>query len=82
MRLVLARASTRKAPQNDPVSLSSSESDPRRAVIFGCAGPRLAAEERRFFAATRPLGFILFERNCNTAKQVRALVESLREALS
>ena len=50
-------------------------------MIFGCAGPRLAAGERRFFAAARPLGFILFERNCNTAKQVRALVESLRDAV-
>ncbi len=50
-------------------------------MIFGCAGPRLAAGERRFFAAARPLGFILFERNCNTAKQVRTLVDNLRDAV-
>ena len=58
-----------------------SSSNRPRAVIFGCAGPRLGAGERRFFAAARPLGFILFERNCETAKQVRALVDSLRDAV-
>ena len=33
------------------------------AVIFGCAGPRLEAEEAAFFRETQPLGFILFARN-------------------
>ena len=55
-------------------------SDPPKAVIFGCAGPRLAADERRFFAAAQPLGFILFARNCTSRAQLRELVVNLREA--
>ena len=51
------------------------------AVIFGCAGTRLAPEERRFFADANPLGFILFARNCETPDQVRALVTSLRDTV-
>lgn len=52
-----------------------------RAVVLGCAGPRLTAEERRFFADADPLGFILFGRNCHAPEQVRALVADLRDAL-
>jgi beta-N-acetylhexosaminidase len=53
----------------------------QRAVILGCAGPRLAAEERRFFARVDPLGFILFARNVETPDQLRALVADLRQAV-
>jgi beta-N-acetylhexosaminidase len=49
-----------------------------RACILGCRGPRLSAEERAFFADSRPWGFILFGRNVETPDQVRALVEELR----
>lgn len=52
-----------------------------RAVIFGCAGPTLSDDERAFFAAADPLGFILFKRNCQTPKQVRQLTKDLREAV-
>lgn len=51
------------------------------AVIFGCAGPRLAAEEARFFRDVDPLGFILFARNCETPEQIRALTSALRESV-
>ena len=51
------------------------------AVIFGCAGERLATAEARFFAAANPVGFILFRRNCRAPDQVRGLVESLRDCL-
>jgi beta-N-acetylhexosaminidase len=51
-----------------------------RAVILGCAGPRLGADERRFFADADPAGFILFQRNCESPQQVRDLVASLRDA--
>jgi beta-N-acetylhexosaminidase len=51
------------------------------AVIFGCAGPRLTAEERAFFAGTRPWGFILFRRNVEDPDQVRALVDALRASI-
>lgn len=51
---------------------------PIAAAIFGCAGPRLSADERAFFGDARPWGFILFARNVETPDQVRALVEDLR----
>ncbi|MFQ5784816.1 MAG: beta-N-acetylhexosaminidase [Alphaproteobacteria bacterium] len=51
------------------------------AVVFGCAGTRLSDEERDFFAEVRPLGFILFARNCETPGQVRELIESLRRSV-
>jgi beta-N-acetylhexosaminidase len=54
---------------------------PPLALILGCAGPRLTAEEVRFFAAARPLGFILFARNCEHPAQVRTLVAELRSAV-
>ena len=44
----------------------------RTAAIFGCAGLSLTADERDFFRATDPAGFILFKRNCDHPDQVRA----------
>ncbi len=52
-----------------------------RAVVFGCAGPLLDDSERAFFGEVDPLGFILFERNCQTPDQVRALIGDLRAAV-
>lgn len=52
-----------------------------RAFIAGCAGPVLSGEERQFFAASRPWGFILFRRNIVSPEQVRALTSALREAV-
>jgi beta-N-acetylhexosaminidase len=52
-----------------------------RAVILGCAGPALGADEAAFFAAARPFGFILFARNCESPDQVRALVGDLRSSV-
>ena len=51
------------------------------AVIFGCAGTHLTDEEKRFYQRIDPLGFILFARNIESPAQVRALVESLRDAV-
>ncbi|MCX7356498.1 MAG: beta-N-acetylhexosaminidase [Alphaproteobacteria bacterium] len=59
--------------------MSGREAVPR-AVIFGCAGPRLSPSEASFFRETDPLGFILFARNCIDPDQIRALVDSLRAA--
>ncbi len=56
-------------------------SQPPKAVIFGCAGAALTDAERRFFADTQPLGFILFQRNCETPDQLRALVADMRATL-
>jgi len=62
----------------------SSRDDPSRpplALIVGCAGPRLGDDEARFLAEARPLGFILFARNCEHPGQVRTLVAELRSAV-
>ena len=48
------------------------------AVIYGCAGLALSAEEKQFFHRADPLGFILFARNCKEPAQVKALVGELR----
>ena len=52
-----------------------------RAVVFGLAGPTLKSDERHFFRAADPLGFILFARNIETPDQVRALVAGLRDSI-
>lgn len=49
-----------------------------KPVIFGLAGPTLAEEERAFFAAAEPAGFILFRRNVVDRAQLRALTDDLR----
>ncbi len=51
-------------------------------LIFGCAGPSLGPEEKAFFRQADPLGFILFERNCENPEQVRALTTALRDTVS
>ena len=56
-------------------------STPPRAVIFGCKSYDLSDEERAFFEDAMPVGFILFERNCQSPDQVRRLCASLREAV-
>jgi len=55
---------------------------PSKAVIFGCSGPALTDDERRFFEESLPAGFILFERNCQDPDQVRGLVGELRETVN
>jgi beta-N-acetylhexosaminidase len=57
---------------------SSRARTPPRAILFGCAGERLSAEERRLFTESDPLGFVLFGRNCREPGQVRALVAEMR----
>jgi beta-N-acetylhexosaminidase len=52
-----------------------------RAIILGCAREALTPDERRFFAAANPLGFILFRRNCGSPDQVRRLTSALREVV-
>lgn len=52
-----------------------------KAFISGCAGETLTSEERDFFAVERPVGLILFARNCRSKDQVRALVEDYRQAV-
>ena len=51
-----------------------------RAVIFGCKAYELSDDERAFFRASDPVGFILFERNCQSPDQVRALCAEIGRA--
>jgi len=63
------------------VSWSGPEAGPPSALVLGCAGPVLGAEEASFFAEVNPLGFILFRRNVENPDQVRALTVALRAAV-
>lgn len=51
------------------------------AYIFGCAGCELSDAERAFFRDADPWGFILFARNVDTPKQVKALCADLRASV-
>ncbi len=51
------------------------------ATILGCLGHALSANETRFFQQADPFGFILFDRNLETPDQIRALCDSLRDAV-
>ncbi|MGQ3299194.1 beta-N-acetylhexosaminidase [Reyranella sp.] len=53
-----------------------------RALILGCAGTELSAEERAFFRDADPLGFILFARNIGTVESTRRLVDDLRSCVA
>jgi beta-N-acetylhexosaminidase len=64
-----------------PIEAAKTPSRTPRAVVLGCAGERLSADERRFFASADPLGFVLFRRNCTAPDQLRALVADLRDAV-
>ena len=48
-------------------------------AILGLSGPVLTPQERAFFRAARPAGFILFGRNIRGRAQLRALTDSLRD---
>lgn len=52
-----------------------------KAFFTGLAGPDLLEEERRFLAAARPAGLILFARNIVAPDQVRRLVAEARSAI-
>ena len=47
-------------------------------AIFGLAGLRLSNDERDFFRDADPVGYILFQRNCQDPEQMRALADDLR----
>ncbi|PJG47538.1 beta-N-acetylhexosaminidase [Sphingobium sp. LB126] len=49
-----------------------------KPVIFGLSGETLTADERAFFAAAEPAGYILFRRNIVDKDQLRALTDDLR----
>lgn len=50
-----------------------------KPVIFGMSGLSLTQQEKDFFRAARPAGYIIFGRNIDNKQQLRALTDSLRE---
>ncbi|WP_339949470.1 beta-N-acetylhexosaminidase [uncultured Albimonas sp.] len=52
-----------------------------RAIILGCAGPKLSAGEAAFFRDADPWGFIVFARNVQDPAQLAALTAELRESV-
>ncbi|KQW27467.1 beta-hexosaminidase [Rhizobium sp. Root274] len=54
---------------------------PSKAMILGCLGQRLTADEKAFYRDERPWGFILFGRNIGEAEQVKDLVAEMRDTV-
>lgn len=52
-----------------------------KAFISGCKGLTITGEEKQFFGAERPWGFILFGRNIGEPEQISDLVASLRDSI-
>lgn len=52
-----------------------------KAMILGCAGAELSAEEIALYRDQQPWGFILFARNLKDEAQIRNLVQSMRDAV-
>ena len=52
-----------------------------KAMILGCGGLELTDEERAFYAAERPWGFILFARNISERNQIKDLVADMRDCI-
>ncbi len=49
--------------RNSPTGLYDSDMTESKAMILGCSGLSLTPEEKAFYKAERPWGFILFGRN-------------------
>lgn len=61
--------------------MSTNRGDQPKAAIVGLAGTSLAEAERKLFAESLPLGFILFARNIENKSQVKSLTEELRKSV-
>jgi beta-N-acetylhexosaminidase len=52
-----------------------------KAMILGCSGLSLTPEEKAFYKAERPWGFILFGRNIGEPQQIADLVAEMRDSV-
>src|SRR3990172_1588184 len=52
-----------------------------KAIIVDAEGAELTRREEDLFKSQKPAGFILFQRNCVTKRQVKDLVAALRECV-
>lgn len=53
-----------------------------KPIIVGVAGTELSADESALFAAERPAGLILFQRNCETPEQLSKLIADFRASVN
>jgi beta-N-acetylhexosaminidase len=51
-------------------------------VIYGCGGLTLTPDEQKFFSRVQPLGFSIFERNCQSPTQLKALIAQLKACVN
>jgi beta-N-acetylhexosaminidase len=52
-----------------------------KSFISGCESVTLSRAERDFFALSQPWGLILFQRNCASSTQLKALTADFRDAV-
>lgn len=52
-----------------------------KSFISGCEGTSLSQAERDFFSKANPWGLILFQRNCASSVQIKALTADFRDAV-
>ena len=52
-----------------------------KAFVSGCESASLSDAERAFFRSAEPWGLILFQRNCRTPDQVKALISDFRDCV-
>lgn len=52
-----------------------------KSFISGCAGLELTLAERELFEHHQPWGLILFQRNCASTKQLKALTDDFRKTI-
>jgi beta-N-acetylhexosaminidase len=50
-----------------------------KSYISGCAGTELSSAERELFQQHQPWGLILFQRNCRSTAQLKALTDDFRK---
>ncbi|NML73841.1 beta-N-acetylhexosaminidase [Rhizobium sp. S-51] len=54
---------------------------PAKAMILGCSGTALTADEKALYRDEQPWGFIVFARNLNEPAQISDLVAEMRETV-
>lgn len=69
------------ANRNFFVWLYNSTMNESKALILGCSGLSLTADEKAFYREHRPWGFILFGRNIGDAAQITDLIASMRDCV-
>lgn len=50
-----------------------------KSFISGCAGTEISRDERELFSTHQPWGLILFQRNCSSTQQLKALTDDFRK---